>query len=406
MPNITLFRDDNTRLTSVLNFKGYAQAVEPRIIRQIEHENKIEYLQRMLHSFESGELVVLLDGSMANTAEKVNALVKQEEERASFSQEGVALFFTSGTSGNPVGVLKSAAHIQREIETQKKWISAYSFEQCLVCVPFFHIYGFLFGVALPLALDLDIVTQDHFLPGDILSHARSKPTLCITNPVFIRALNRFGEDVDLSDSLFICSGGALEASEAGVFEEKYHTKLIQLYGSTETGGIAIRGGSDTLWTPLDTVEIDTVEGRLSVRSPYLSDYLYQEGFTPIAHPHITTDLVRIEEGKFEIIGRESELIKIGGKRLSVIEIERYLETREGIEEALVSVEYRPLLLRGELMHLQLRGEAGSMDAAEIKKLLHDRFGGIHIECKIVMVDEIAKTATGKKIRHALSMKSD
>jgi acyl-coenzyme A synthetase/AMP-(fatty) acid ligase len=54
----------------------------------------------------------------------------------------------------------------------------------------------------------------------------------------------------------------------------------------------------------------------------------------------------------------------------------------------------------------LRGEAGSMDAAEIKKLLHDRFGGIHIECKIVMVDEIAKTATGKKIRHALSMKSD
>lgn len=403
MPRLTLFRDDNTSATSVLKFKGYAEAFEPRIIKHIADNDKIAYIEETLRAFEAGELVVLLDGSMANTAEKVNALVKKEEEAPSFFQEGVALFFTSGTSGNPVGVLKSAAHIQREIETHKQWIRAYAFEQCLVSVPFFHIYGFLFGLALPLALDLDIVTQDHFLPGDILFHARSKPTLCITNPVFIRALNRFGESIDLSGSLFICSGGALESSEAGLFEEKYRTKLIQLYGSTETGGIAIRSGGETLWTPLDTVEIDEAEGRLSVRSPYLSDYLYQDGFSRIPHPYVTTDLVRIDEGRFEIIGRESELIKIGGKRLSVIEIERYLETLDGIEEALVSVEYRPRLLRGELMHLQLRGEEGAVDTTEIKKLLHDRFGGIHIECKMAMVEEIAKTATGKKIRHALSM---
>lgn len=403
MPQFTLLRDDNTKMAAALNFRGYAAALEPPIVRHIEHADKIAYLQSLLCAFEAGELAVLLDSSMTHTAEKVKAMLAQEMEKAPFLKDAAALFFTSGTSGNPVGVLKSVDHIQREIQTHKRWLSPYAFEQCLVSVPFFHIYGFLFGLALPLELKLDIVTQDHFLPADFLVHMRNKPTLCITNPVFIRALNRFGGGADLSESLFISSAGALEAAEAEAFELKYNTRLVQLYGSTETGGIAIREGGETAWTPLEGVEIDTHDGRLSVDSPYLSEYLYQERFLPVAHPYITTDLVRIVEKGFEIIGRESELIKIGGKRLSVIEIERYLETLEGIEEALVMIEYRPGLLRGEVMHLRLRGDAASVNAAMIKKLLHDRFGGIHIECKIVMAEEIAKTATGKKIRAALNL---
>lgn len=403
MPLITLFRDDNTAITSILAFRGYGTAQEPPAVRQIGHADKIVYLQSLLRAFEAGELVVLLDTSMTHTADKVNGMLNKEMECAPFLKDAAALFFTSGTSGNPVGVLKNVEHIEREIQTHRQWLSPYTFEQCLVSVPFFHIYGFLFGLALPLAMGLNIVTQDHFLPGDFLLHVRQKPTLCITNPVFIRALNRFGGNDDLSASVFISSGGALESAEAYAFELKYNTKLVQLYGSTETGGIAIREGGESAWKPLSGVKIDTEEGRLSVDSPYLSEYLYQERFLPIARPYVTTDLVRIEDDKFEIIGRESELIKIGGKRLSVIEIERYLETLEGIEEALAMIEYRPLLLRGELLHLRLRGEAASIDAATVKKLLHDRFGGIHIECKIVMAEEIAKTATGKKIRSALSL---
>lgn len=403
MPLLTLYRDDNTKATAILEFRGYATAHEPPIVTQIEPTDKIEYLQELLRAFESGKLVVLLDTSMTHTADKVNAMLGREMKDASFLKDAAALFFTSGTSGNPVGVLKSVEHIQREVQVHKQWLSRYTFEQCLVSVPFFHIYGFLFGLALPLSMDLDIVTQEHFLPGDFLTHVRQKPTLCITNPVFIRALNRFGGSDDLSASVFISSGGALESSEASVFERKYNTKLVQLYGSTETGGIAIREGGETMWRPLEGVAVDVSEGRLRVDSPYVSEYLYQDDFSPIPHPYLTTDLVRIENGEFEIIGRESELIKIGGKRLSVVEIERYLETLEGIEEALVMIEYRPLLLRGELLHLRLRGQAASIDAAAVKKLLHDRFGGIHIECKIIMTDEIAKTATGKKIRAALSL---
>lgn len=403
MPQFTLLRDDNTQATSTLNFAGYKAAIDPPVVTHIEDTDKIGYLHALLRALEAGELIVLLDPSMTHTVEKVNAILQTKMESTLFLQNAAAIFFTSGTSGNPVGVLKSAEHIMREVKTHKQWLSPYMFEQCLVSVPFFHIYGFLFGLALPLELELDIVTQDHFLPGDFLTHMRHKPTLCITNPVFIRALNRFGEGADLSESLFISSAGALEAAEAKAFELKYNTRLIQLYGSTETGGIAIREGGETKWTPLEGVAIDTHEGRLSVDSPYLSEYLYQERFLPIARPYITTDLVQIVEEGFEIIGRESELIKIGGKRLSVIEIERYLETLEGIKEALVMIEYRPGLLRGELLHLRLRGEAASVDATTIKKLLHDRFGGIHIECKIIMAEEIAKTATGKKIRSALSL---
>jgi len=401
MGQFTLIRDDNTVESIEVNLPAFQPPCGGSSFISLEEADKIAYIRALIEALDSGKRVVLFDTSMVNTAEKAYAMTRSASLET--AGEGLALFFTSGTTGNPVGVLKEARHIDKEVEAHRKWLEGYTVEQCLVCVPFFHIYGFLFGLALPLALDLDIVTQDHFLPGDIIRHALQKPTLCIANPVFIRAMNRVSEGVDLGNSVFVCSAGALEPSEASAFESKYRTKLVQLYGSTETGGIAIREGGESRWRPLEGVEVREEEGRLSVRSPYLSEYVYQEGFAKIAAPYVTTDLVRIDDGGFEIIGRESELIKIGGKRLSVIEIERYLETLEGIEEALVMIEYRPLLLRGEILHLRLLGEAKLIDAAEIKKRLHDRFGGIHIECKIVMVDEIAKTATGKKIRSALSL---
>ena len=74
---------------------------------------------------------------------------------------------------------------------------------------------------------------------------------------------------------------------------------------------------------------------------------------------------------------------------------------EGIDEALGTVEYHSNTLRGEVLTLSLVGESDKINKTILKKALHDRFGGIHIESKIIMVDSIAKTAMGKKIRTQL-----
>lgn len=401
MSSFILIRDDNrVESTRVVLPDFYRHPVNHSFVL-MDYTDKMAYFHGLIETFKQGKQAILFDTAMVNAEQKASLIVESESSKERC--DGIAIFFTSGTTGNAIGVVKSKEHIESEIAVHRQWLGGYKFEQCLVCVPLFHIYGFLFGFALPLSMELDIIIQEHFLPGDIIAHALKKPTLCIANPVFIRAMNRMRADVDLSRCIFICSAGPLEHTEASLFESKYNTRLVQLYGSTETGGIAIRQGGEEKWTPLEGVRIGESEGRLWVQSPFLSECIYDEKFSKIDDPYLTTDLVRIENESFEIIGRESELIKIGGKRLSVVEIERALEDIDEIDEVLVSAEYHPRLLRGEVMHLKICSRTDEIDSAKIKKFLHDRFGGIHIECTIERVSSIFKTATGKKIRSVMSL---
>jgi acyl-coenzyme A synthetase/AMP-(fatty) acid ligase len=86
----------------------------------------------------------------------------------------------------------------------------------------------------------------------------------------------------------------------------------------------------------------------------------------------------------------------------MVEIETFLEALVGIEEALGFVEYHPEKLRGESLILYLVGDETKIGKTELKKALHDYFGGIHIESKVVMVEKIEKTAMGKKVRVRLA----
>lgn len=400
MSRVTLLHNDGTIDVAYLEALTYTPIISGFVIPS--SMTKLSHLLEIFDACQSGRVVVMADGAMKNSAQKA-ALLSQIEWVDEFAASAM-VFFTSGTSGNPIGIFKSREHLERECSMHIEWLSGFEFEQCVVSVPFFHIYGFLFGMAIPLQMGLEIVTKEDFLPSEIVKLCSTKKSLCITNPVFIRAMLRLRESIDLGHCLFISSSGPLESVEALAFEEKYSTRLIQLYGSSETGGIAIRKGGELYWTPLEGVKISSdEEGRLCVASPYLSTHLYDQTIQQIDSPFQTSDIIHLDDGRFKIIGRASELVKIGGKRLSMVEIEQFLENLEGIEEALGFVEYHPGMLRGETMTLYLVGDEAKISKTALKKSLHDQFGGIHIESKVVMVDSIAKTALGKKIRQRVGI---
>lgn len=399
MPRVTVLQNDGTRMCEPLSFDSYGEKNDNSAFVIPSNSNKMTQIRDIMDALRGGNIPLLFDGTMISSSQKVQTLVSDNDK--SFNEAASALFFTSGTSGNPIGVVKTQEHLQCETLTHTKWLKDENFEQCLVTVPFFHIYGFLFGLSVPAALGLEIVTKEDFLPNEIVNLCRSKPTLCITNPVFIRAMLRLREDVDLSKTLFISSSGPLEPHEASAFEEKYSTRLTQLYGSSETGGIAIRSGGSCVWTPLNGVRISEDDGVLCVESPFVSSTVYDETFIAIPSPFRTTDIIEMVDNGFKITGRASELVKIGGKRLSIVEIETFLEKMEGIDEALGFVEYHPEQLRGESLTLYLVGDETKIHKTILKKALHDYFGGIHIESKIIMMEKIEKTAMGKKIRSRL-----
>jgi acyl-coenzyme A synthetase/AMP-(fatty) acid ligase len=234
--------------------------------------DKLHQIQEIVGALSEGNTLVLFDASMRSSSDRAGKLLLHTPDDFEALHDASALFFTSGTSGNPIGVVKSIEHLKAEVQTHVDWLARETFEVCLVTVPLFHIYGFLFGLLVPDALNLEIVTKEDFLPHEIVGFCTQKPTLCITNPVFIRSMIRLRDNVDLSSSLFICSSGPLEPSEAALFEVKYSTRLVQLYGSSETGGIAIRSGEDSVWKPLKGVNAACdEEGILSIESPFVSD---------------------------------------------------------------------------------------------------------------------------------------
>jgi acyl-coenzyme A synthetase/AMP-(fatty) acid ligase len=386
-----------------LSFSKQQSPNSKRVFVIPDTTDKLVQIREIIAALQVGNIPLLFDGAMKSGDEKARVLAQCNPEHYDELEDAAAFFFTSGTSGNSIAVVKTRRELSSEIEAHVRWMKEETFEQCLVTVPFFHIYGFLLGLSLPNALNLPIVTKEHFLPSEILNLCAPKPTLCITNPVFIRAMLRCNEEITLPDTLFISSSGPLEPHEAERFEAKYSTRLIQLFGSTETGGIALRQGGDPVWKPLFGVEISSDQGVLAVTSPFVSRSIFDQEFRPLPSLFKTTDIIEMMPDGFTIIGRAAELVKIGGKRLSIVEIERFIEGMEGIDEALGCVEYHSGTLRGEVLTLSLVGDRVKINTTTIKKALHDYFGGIHIESKIVMVESIAKTAMGKKIRTQLVM---
>lgn len=401
MPRVTVISNDGEIINESLSFSGYGSKNSKKVFFIPEAADKMEQIRTIIGGLQEGNIPLLFDASMKSSNEKARSLACSTPQHYTQLEDAAALFFTSGTSGNSIGVVKTRQELVSETEIHENWLKDETFEQCLVTVPFFHIYGFLFGLSVPSALNLPIVTKEHFLPREILDLCSQKPTLCITNPVFIRAMLRLNEDIALSETLFISSSGPLEAMEAQRFETKYSTRLVQLFGSTETGGIALRKGGNTIWQPLLGVNTSSDEGILTIHSPFLSRHIFDKEFSPLPFPFKTTDCIEKVLDGFKIIGRAAELVKIGGKRLSIVEIERFVETMEGIDEALGYVEYHPNTLRGEILTLCLVGEEDKINKSTLKKALHDYFGGIHLESKIVMVKKIEKTSMGKKVRTPL-----
>ena len=399
MPNIIFIDQNNDAHVQKISLNtGHKniQSQGKRSLSIVASHDKLKQIKEIIDALNKDNIPILFDHAMHSSAKKA---YKIYENNLNMPKNTEVILFTSGTTGNPIGVLKDQKNIESEVAVHKKWLSKKNLEQCLVTVPFFHIYGFLFGFSIPMAMDMDIITKEHFLPSEILDICSSKPTLCITNPVFIRSMLKMNyNNYTLTDTLFISSSGPLEAYEAEAFEKKYQTTLVQIYGSSETGGIAKREANETLWTPLEGVEVSEIDNILHVDSAFVSHYIYDEKFIRIEHPFKTTEVVKLKDDKFEITGRVVELVKIGGKRLSIIEIERFLEDMDDIDEALVEALYDPKNIRGETLTVYIISQNPDIDKRFIKQSLHDFFGGVHIECKIILCDTIPKTSLGKKIR--------
>jgi len=345
-------------------------------------------------AFEERIVPILYDPNISSIKPRVEALNFDD-----LPKDTASIFFTSGTTGEPTGALKSRENLKTELTVLLELFASENFERVIVTVPLIHIYGFLTGVLLTKALNVDVVLKEEFLPHELLELSEGKKTLCITNPVFLKVLNKLNITEEHSNMVFLSSTGKLEPKTAKELPKKLNCKIYQLFGSTETGGIAYKINNEDLWTPLKNVKVSKKDECLEVASPFISKFIIEKKLKEIEHPFVTTDLIEINNEKFKLLGRKSEIIKISGKRISLLEVEALLEEHEDIDEALVKLDYDVNSHKDEQLFIQV---VSTWELALVKKvvkvILQENYKKINIRTHVEIVDVISRNHMGKKIR--------
>lgn len=382
--------DTNIRETKYTN----CNEVDITSNKSLSTMTKDELFIYLLSRFNAGIMSILYDENIVSMKPRIASLNLQD-----LPEEFAVLFFTSGTTGEPTGAFKSKENILAELDVLKALFSTLKIERLIVTVPLIHIYGFLTGVMLPSILGVDVVLKEEFLPHELITLAEEKRTLCITNPVFLKVLNKLQIDIPCPHITFVSSTGKLEKKVIETLHHKLGSNIYQLFGSTETGGIAYKLNTSLLWKPFEGVHIEKKGHNLSVESPFISPYIIGKKIEKLTQPFVTTDIVSVKKEGFQLLGRDSEIIKISGKRISLLEIESLLENNNNIVQALVKLSYGVDSHKDEQLDIFIES-AIPLNALrqEVKKILQKNYKNINIRSRITIVEEIAKNYMGKKIR--------
>lgn len=341
-----------------------------------------------------------------------------------------AMCYTSGTTGNPKGVVYShrSSFLHTMATCTTNGIGVGSSDRVLPIVPMFHANAWGLPYAALMA-GADLVLPDRHLDAPSLVHMieNLRPTLAgavptIWNDVMHHLAKDPGHDVS-SLRLVACGGSAVPESLMRTFEEKHGVQIRQLWGMTETSPMATMAWPppgtppDRHWAirstqgqPVCGVEARIVDdnsqvlpndgkavGEVEVRGPWItgSYYLgYDESKFDSGWLR-TGDVGRIDEqGFITLTDRAKDVIKSGGEWISSVELENLLIAHpDVVEAAVVGVpderwQERPLAV-------VVTREGVDVSAGDLRKFLADKVARWWLPERWAVAEEIPRTSVGK-----------
>lgn len=244
------------------------------------------------------------------------------------AQATTVTLFTSGSTGAPTALTKRLRQLDTEVSALETAFGAMLGEggSVIATVSHQHIYGLLFCVLWPLSRGTDLPSARLAFHEEIAA-AGGTSTVLVSSPAHLR---RMPATLDWTASratlrAVFSSGGALPREAADSVRDCLGKHPVEVYGSSETGGIAWRSGSvDASWTPLPGVEWRIDEDLLAVRSGHLA----ASGW------HVGNDRVEpAGDGGFRLLGRADRIVKIEEKRVSLSALERHLNASDLVQDA-------------------------------------------------------------------------
>jgi len=406
----------------------------------IVDDSIIPLIARVAPQLKTVQAYVVVGGGDASALEGHGANVLRYEELLAAAEphyewpdiderSAAAMCYTSGTTGNPKGVVythrSSVLHSYAAVSGGCLGLSQQ--DVVLPIVPMFHANAW----GLPYAawmVGADFAMPDRFLQAEPLVKMVQELKVSVSGAVptiwndVLRYLDEHGGDFS-SFRMVVCGGAALPRALLEGFQERHGVKIHQGWGMTETSPIAavsvrpknapedqeyhwrlhagqVLPGVEIRITDDDGNEVPwdgTSTGEIEVRGPWITGAYFRDQDPEKFHDGWlrTGDVGSLTPNSFiRITDRAKDVIKTGGEWISSVELENAIMSHpKVVEAAVVGVPDERWDERPLACVVVAKGEA--LDAAELKGFLAGKVAKWWLPERWSFIQEVPKTSVGK-----------
>jgi len=327
--------------------------------------------------------------------------------------------YTSGTTGTSKGVVLSHATIEARIVAANVALQLGPGDRVLWVLSM--AYHFVVSIILYLHHGSSIIICNNFLSGSILELInKHQATFLYASPVHIRLLaNDTGKIKMNSVKKVISTSTAISKAQCDAFYKRYNLPVAQAYGIIELGlpvinlynsgevpeaiGHTVKGFEAAILDDRYKELPNGSHGQLGLKGPGMFDAYLSPPQTSrellVNDWFLTGDIASIDaDNLIRVVGRQKSMINVAGNKVFPEEVETILNQHPSIQLSRVSGYQHPLL--GESVQAELLVHAG-IDKPElelIRKYCRERLSPHKVPQKIVFVQELPMTDSGKLLR--------
>jgi oxalate---CoA ligase len=339
--------------------------------------------------------------------------------------DAALLLFTSATTGSPKLVPLTWGNLHAMAVREMRALQLNEADRFLSLMPLFHLHG-LAAVLAQLYCGGTVISTHGFNPATFLNWLEQfHPTWFTSSPPLNRAILSLAREHPevfrrIPLRLIRSTGAAPVPEELTWLEEAAGAPVLTGYGLTETGGVtretpdARKPGSVGRTSGLEVAIMDPpgnllaaeLEGEIAVRgasvtSGYLDDpkanqVAFRDGWFH------TGDIGRLDsEGFLFITGRLNEIINRGGEKIIPQEVDEVLAAHPALADAAIFAVAHPTLGEDVAAAVVLRNGAAASEM-ELRRFAATRLASFKVPRRILFLDTIPRTATGKPQRGVLA----